>query len=853
MKPQSFRFMGRRAMTAFVRKVYLLSTVAPLLATGTVTQAIAQSGAPASGTMLEPPTSVAPADTQQSGSKASSGLQDIIVTARRTNEKLQTTPVAVTALNNQALLTKQITEVTDLARATPALSIGTGGTGPASIVYLAIRGQAQNSPDSFTDAAIGIYIDGVYVGRPMVGNLGFLDMASAEVLRGPQGTLFGRNTTGGALNLTTQSPTDKFEGYVKAGYGNYDARVVEGVINIPISSDISARFAGRYDAHNGYYPDPYGHAKGDVAGEYYGRGSIKWAPSSLPVTLTVSGDYTHYRDHGNGVAVAAVNPNSTLSQFSALSAAEQAGLVTPGGVIPDVTNFNQRNTGGSLQQYVNTAFAPKGTTLSSDWRTTYYAPATGDSEMDKPFDTNSAGSFAANLVADLGVVTVKSITGYRLSDTGDSSDLTGTPTGGGAFVSEYKQHQFSEEVQVSGKTGGLQYVIGANYFREVGNQRQDSAIFYNTPYASHEHDFADFVSISKGIFAQANYNVTDRLRVTGGIRYTWDKREIDRHTTNDYRLPAADQLCEVGPNIGLAAGVAPCNDRESATFSYPAWTAGIDYKIDPNIFVYVKTSGASMSGGFNSRPVPFPYHSAFKPENVHDVETGFKGEFLDKHVRTNVAVFYAWQSKVQRIINTAVVNPDGTTRVTQFTSNAGDVNTYGLEFEGTVIPWRGMTIDTSFAYLHARYVKGSRVENQLVDGVVTSVDRSGEPITQAPKWTASIGGTQKFDTEYGVLSLHGDYAYISSRYFDFFTTGDPAQKAEVAIANEASKIRAYGLFNGQISFDLKGTGLEFALWGKNLGNRAWFTNVFNSYTGIGSTVQYQGAPRTFGGTVAYHW
>jgi iron complex outermembrane receptor protein len=216
-------------------------------------------------------------------------------------------------------------------------------------------------------------------------------------------------------------------------------------------------------------------------------------------------------------------------------------------------------------------------------------------------------------------------------------------------------------------------------------------------------------------------------------------------------------------------------------------------------------------------------------------------------------VFYAWQSKVQRIINTTFVDSTGATQLTQFVSNAGDVNTYGLEFEGTVIPWQGMTIDTSFAYLHARYVKGSRIENQLINGVIVPVDRSGEPITQAPKWTASIGGTQKFEMERGTLSLHADYAYISSRYFDYFTTGDPTQKAAVAIANEASKIKAYGLFNGQISFDLKGTGLEFTLWGKNLGNKAWFTNVFNSYTGIGTTEQFQGAPRTFGGTVAYRW
>jgi iron complex outermembrane receptor protein len=845
------------SMTLF-RNALLASTL--LSATGFMVSAPANaqsSGGPASGTTNAPPalgvTNGLPGPDAATGERPASGrIEDIIVTARRSNEKLQTTPVAVTALSNTLLVQKQIVSVTDLARGTPSLSIGTGGTGPASIVYLAIRGQAQNSPNSFSDASVGIYIDGVYVGRPLVGNLGFLDMASAEILRGPQGTLFGRNTTGGALNLTTAQPTDKFEGYVKVGAGNYNQRVAEAVVNIPLSSDLSARFAGRYDKHGGYFPNPYfGHAQGDVAGEYYGRGTVKWAPSSLPVTLTVSGDYTHYRDHGNATAISAVNPNSTLQTFSGLSGLEQAGILVPGGPIPDVTNFNLHGSSGSLQQYVNSAFAPNGANLiSNNWRSTYGAPATGNPEIDNLHNANSAGSATANLVVDLGGVTIHSITGYRLSDTSDSLDLTGTPTSGGAFISEYKQHQFSEELQLSGKTGGLQYVIGANYFREAGSERSDSAIFYNTPFGTYARNLGDFVSSSKGIFAQANYNFTDRLRVTGGIRYTWDTRSINRHAIKDWR--AADPVCNVGPNINKAASVAPCINPESAKFSYPAWTAGIDYKLTDQVFVYAKTSGASMSGGFNSRPVPPPYSSSFKPENVKDVEGGFKGEFLDRRVRTNVAIFYAEQNKVQRIINTTFVDSNGATQLTQFVSNAGKVHTYGLEFEGTVVPWDGMTIDGNFAYLHARYAKGSRIENQLIGGVVVPVDRSREPITQAPKWTANLGATQKFETSMGSLSLHADYAYIASRYFDFFTTGDPAQQPAVAIANEASKIKAYGLFNARASFTLP-DGIEFAVWGKNLGNKAWFTNVFNSYTGIGATEQFQGAPRTFGGTISYRW
>ncbi|MDE2442227.1 MAG: TonB-dependent receptor plug domain-containing protein, partial [Betaproteobacteria bacterium] len=418
----------------------------------------------------------------QDAAKASSGISEIVVTARRTNENLQTVPVAVTALTSASLQERQVSQVTDLARSTPSLSIGTGGTGPASIVYLAIRGQAQNSPNSFSDAAVGIYIDGVYVGRPMVGNLGFLDPASAEVLRGPQGTLFGRNTTGGALNLTTTQPKlNKTEGYIKIGMGNYSQVVTEGVVNVPLGEELAVRFAGRYNKHDGYYPNPFEReANGGIKGEYYGRGALKWAPSSMPITLNIVGDYTHYRDTGNGTAVAAINPAGPNTSFYNISQGVRSGAIPGTALIPLsatvsvpaslFTNFSQGPL-GPITQFLNPAFATdaqKATLLSQDWRTSYSSPRTGVPSIDNSANFNEAWSLTGNLSVDLGAVTVKSITGYRWSNTYDNLDLLGTGTGAGAFLSTYRQHQFSEELQASGKIGNLQYIFGGIYFREAG-------------------------------------------------------------------------------------------------------------------------------------------------------------------------------------------------------------------------------------------------------------------------------------------------------------------------------------------------------------------------------------------------
>lgn len=841
----------------------LLATVAPVAAFAITSVAHAQTDQ----------ASTDQASTESASQPSGGGIADIVVTARRTKENLQTVPVAVTALSNEALQQAQITEVTGLARSTPSLSIGTGGTGPASIVYLAIRGQAQNSPNSFSDPSVGVYIDGVYVARPMVGNLGFLDMSSAEILRGPQGTLFGRNTTGGALNLATMQPEmDVTDGYMKIGMGNYAQVVTEGVVNVPVGDELAMRFAGRYDKHGAYYPNPFeAEGNGAIKGEYYGRGALKYEPKSVPLTLDVVGDYTHYRDTGNPTAVAAINPNGPLASFYNISQGVRSGAIPgstliplgPGFSVPASTfaNFSQGPL-GPVTQYLNPEFASaadKATLLSQDWRTSYGSPQTGVSAIDTPANFNEAWSLTGNLKVELGGLTVKSITGYRWSNTYDSLDLQGTGTGAGAFISRYRQHQFSEELQISGKTGNLQYIFGGIYFREAGSEQSQSAIFYNTPAATGgDNSFGTFVSTSKGLFAQLYYNVTDALRLTGGIRYTWDTRSIDRMGTTPFLpMPGQPVTCQAGANAGLPAPTglqAPnggCHDAETANFSYPAWTAGVDYKITPEVFAYIKTSGASNSGGFNSRPVPPPYSSSFDPESVRDVEGGFKGEFFDRHLRTNVAVFHAWQNNVQRIINATFLDSTGATRLTQFVANAGKARTYGVEFEGTIIPWQGMEIGTSAAYLHAAYVKGSRFEDQLVNGQIVQVDRSGEPITQAPKWTANVSLTQAFDVGSGELKLHGDFSYVASRYFDYFTTGDPSQAAAVAIANQASLVRAYGLLNLQATYTFRDPAIEVSLWGKNVANQANFTNVFNSYTGLGATVQYQGAPRTYGVSVKY--
>ncbi len=820
----------------------------------------------------------APALAQEAAEEQATGIDQIVVTARRTSENMQSVPVAVTALNAEALEDRQVFSVTDLARTAPSLTISTGGTGPSSIVYLAIRGQAQNSPNSLSDSSVGIYIDGVYVARPIVGNLGFLDAASAEVLRGPQGTLFGRNTTGGALNLTTNQPRDTLEGMLRTGAGNYGQRVLEGMLNLPMGDDLAVRFAGRYTEHDGYFNNPVaGNAQGAVTGDFIGRATVRWSPSSLPLTVTLTGEKVDYSDTGSGTATVAINP----------AVLTQAG--------------NGAYINSEFSEFVTAAQRPSFDAANSRWTDTFSQPRTGDPEIDNVHNDNEVESASLTLEWDFGNVEVTSISAYRTSYTQNSLDLHGVPstavagsppiafaqaclagalvpqcTGAfgpnylavipaafgpyvpglrdarSAFVSTYNQEQISQELRLAGDIGALEWQAGLYYFNETGDEQSRSWVFGGLARA---RTLSGFESSSYGVFAQLNYNLSDDLRVTGGLRYTWDERSIDRRSTNDWSLADNLEKCTVGPNAGQTAAAAPCTHPLSASFSYPAWTIGADYRVNEQVFLYVKSSGASMSGGFNSRTVAAPFTQSFAPETVRDIEIGLKGDFLNRRLRTNLSVFTAWQNNVQRIVN-ALIPPS---TLTQFVTNTGKVRASGGEFEVTALPWEGMELTGSAAYLDADYVAGSRTENQGTALAPILIDRSGEPVTQAPEWTLNLGATQNFTTSAGELSFHLDYAWTAERAMDAATAktiaqgGTQANIDAIAIANRASIISAYGLLNGRVSFTLNEPDLELSIWGRNLTNEPWFTNVFNNYTGLGATVQYQGAPRTYGATVAWRF
>lgn len=759
-------------------------------------------------------------------------LKDIVVTARRSSENQQRTPVAVTALSSVQIEEKQIVRLGDLTRTTPGFASLGGGTAGPLVANFSIRGQSQANPGSGNDSPVGIYVDGVYQARPILGNSGVLDLSSAEVLRGPQGTLFGRNTTGGAINITTQAPTDKYEGYLKLGYGNYKHYSAEGVANIPLSDTVSTRFAGRYEKRDGYVENlTTGRRENDIKGNYQARASLLWRPNELPIKLLISGDYTDYRD--NGLASVQISDDFGLG-----TAFFGRSLVN---TMDDFYKSYSRSVGAG--SYVNTVLnVPVGTGSS------------GNAAIDVPGNKVVSKGVNANLDIDFGGVHVKSITAFRTGRSTSNVDIDGSPARGVSFSSDYDNKQFSQEVQASGKLGDLDWIVGAIYFQESGIEDtvSDQQFFGGNPFPF-ARDSTDYKSISRGLFTQLNYHVTSGLRVTGGIRYTWDTRDAVRHGRNGGILPDfSDSACAVVsgfvPTATVRDPAGGCNDARGGKFSYPAWLASIDYQVSPVTFVYLKTSGASLAGGINFRATA-PGLESIGPETVRDIEAGVKTDLFDRHVRLNISAFHIWRSALQ--VN---VNPIIGGRTTQFQINAGDARQYGGELETTILPWQGMEISGNVAYLNSRYVAGSFLAPTGVPAT-PFYDRSGEPVPEAPEWTWSIGATQTVNVPNGKFSVHADYSHISTFAFyanSYNPTNPTLTPALITRLNDLGLVRGHGNLNARIAYNMESPNIELAVWGQNLTQVKYYDAPFTGlYQLVGIATSSISAPRRYGVTATY--
>jgi iron complex outermembrane receptor protein len=770
----------------------------------------------------------------QASADEASGIQDIIVTARRTAENLQTTPVAVTVPTGEVIDKAQVVSIQDLPRLVPGIVVQPSTGQPAS-AFIGIRGQAASDALLAIDQAVGQYFDGVYIARSSGALFNFVDVERVEVLRGAQGTLFGRNTTGGAVSIISKKPTGDLGGSLRLRYGNFNSWETTGVLNLPIAGDkVALRLVGQHMQNGGYarnlsFGTPLGGDNVDFV-----RGTLRIAPGDGRMSVTIAGDYSSRTSDGQITGLKSYNRNPTTGANN---------NATANGLLLACSGPTARALcpvkGPAGDSYGNYAIDTRGNSPFYDVALSiipYSRAETWGVGVTTEYELSDATAF-------------KAITAWRGVETESLSDNDGTPyhLSGGQFVGEgniISQHQFSQELQLSTKAldDRLQVIVGAFYFNEAGNDLSLSRSAYplfnpaTAPAPRVGYNDGDIKNSSIAGFGQFNFNITPQIRFTAGARYTKDKRSIlRRNRLEDVDLVTGIRNGVFTCSLVVAAG-APCEALTKAKFDYWSYTAGFDWQPTDNIFAYIKTSKASRAGGFNPRAIGAT-PLTFNPETVKDYELGLKVDLLDRKVRLNAALFQTDYDGIQRTVP-AIINGILSNTII----NAASARIRGLELELTVQPTRDLQLGAAATFLDPKFK-----EFTIPLTLTTFQDVRDTPYSFAPKKSVSVYADYTIPLGGSDLNLRADYAWRSKQA----TTGPLIGPGFQEQFKDTAIIAAYGVLNGQIAWSMDAPNIELALYGQNLTKKKYITRLLAIENSLGVTAYSPGMPRTYGLRLTY--
>jgi iron complex outermembrane receptor protein len=811
-------------------------------------------------TMMSSPAIAQDADGAEASSSPRGASNEIVVVARRREENLQEVPVSITAFGVEDIETQTIRTIQDFSAATPGLLIArdTVAAGGATIN---LRGQNQQETQINGDPAVGIYADGVYLARNPGMLLNMVDVERVEVLKGPQGTLFGRNSTGGALNITTRLPEfNEFSGEGKVLIGNYGRNDVTAIINVPMVEDtLASRFVYQHNNSSGYTKNAFDGANLDDENDYSIRGALRFQPDDT-LEIILRGDYSKADRGGVGAKLIWVNPRGpgqsvvgladpdrAISYDPAIHRGQFSGctvtLLTGGtcnfGGDPSVALFAPLIDGSeSLEDYLS---LPLYTAAPGFYNEPLQAPIDGFPERRNGFNKFDVWGLSLTATKEFEPFEVKTILAYREMSTFSNIDVDGTPFPLVDSIVIQDQKQFSAELQISGVTPlagrDLDWVAGFFYFDESGLSRSDSyAIDPLNPFnPSVLRGEADNRSIAG--FLSTIYPVTDALRLSAGIRYTEDRKDlVGGPYSGD--IPGTPFSCGIPMALldGLP-GTSPetCVASFSDTFDAISWDVGLDYQVldapDQSMMIYAKVSKGFRSGGQNLNNVSV--ENSFNEETVYSYEAGIKSDWLDRRLRLNFA-FYL--QDYQDLLLTAVVADAQGNLTTKF-SNVADATIQGFEFEMVANPVDNFTLSATAAWTDPKY--DEFLEPTADPNVFT--DRSDELFERVPEWTYSVQGTYIVPLDAGDLTFSALWAWQDDVHF-----------AEIAYLSGNTQ-PAVGTLDARISFEMPETGLTVALWGKNLTDEAIIERTTDFSRSLGHVIGLYRPPLTWGGEVIFRF
>lgn len=757
-----------------------------------------------------------------------SGLGDIVVTAQRREENLQRAAVAVDVVSGADLVAAGVTQADRLNEQVPALTIQPTSTG--NLVFIRGVGNFTLTPNS--DPATAFNYDGVYVGRPTGTNGVFFDLERVEVLKGPQGTLYGRNATGGAINIIPVQPRiGELSGYGSIAYGNYDTLAAEGAINVPLGESGAFRLSGSRAKRDGYQRD--GTTDQD---DYSFRAQMK-AELTPDLTVRVAGDYAHVGGVGTSVSYNGnylFNPATRGYVFVPAPTGPAEGIFTPA-----AQAFRQTIPAG-----------PAGRRLTP---------------LDiYPFQDNDFYGANAQIDADLGFGTLTIIPAWRY---GDEDYLSSA--GGFAYRQRQKNEQFSLEARLTGdRVGIFDYVLGGFVYDERLRVRTGLSLA-----AAANFLVNDYRTKSLAPFGRLTAHLADSLRVVGGIRYTEDRKRFTGTTIGNtivctVRVPPVvgapscptvplfpffEDLSQSpiplpGPNgvrpifnngvpTGAIVARADRFDNSRLTNDRFTYRGAVEFDAGLQSLLYASVETGYRSGGFN----PATGFESYEPEYITAYTVGSKNRFFDNRVQINVEAFW-WKYRNQQV---SAVRGDLDGRTANITQNIGGARIRGIELEGRFLVTPTTLISTDVQYLDAEnrdfvYQQANTGTPPLTGCAfalnaatnIYDVDCSGFPAFNSPEWTLNFGAQQTITLGDFEVVLQADTQYRDTRFAGFAYL--PEQRLDDVWRS-----------NAQVSFGPSGDSWSISGLVRNIeGNR---TVAYSATTPLANAlVSGTLAPRTYG-------
>lgn len=688
-------------------------------------------------------------ETASNGEGQSAFEETIVVTARKREESLQETPIAVSAFTGRGLEARGVQSTEGLAQITPNLTLQNNPSfsGASNSAAIYIRGIGQQDFVPTVEPGVGVYVDGVYVARSLGSILDLVDFERVEVLRGPQGTLFGRNTIGGAISVTTKAPTQDFEGSGSIGIGTDNQIIAKGSINVPLTPAAALRASVGYFNQDGYVTRTFDKLKLGDSDRLTGRVALRVEPTDGWV-MDAAFDGTTARENGPPMVLLGINFGKTTDPNTPpfVDIHNTIASVLAGGPFAPCAQIGLNAPGCYDNRYV----VGKDTTAGT-------APSYSNMDI--------WGLSMTHAVELTDSIKLKSITAYRHLNGTFARDGDASPQTIAQYYDKIVQQQFSQEVQLLGEADRFNWILGGYYFNEKGNNI-NKLLFEISEFQSG----GAFRNESLAFFGQGTFKITPTLKLTAGLRYTEDKKSFhpDQFIIQNraaflgppFNSPIFDPGTRVLPDVNA-----------KVNFSEVTPMVNLAYDVRDGLLTYATWSRGFKSGGFTQRvfppiipgvttPITDPVKAipSFDPEKVDAYELGVKFQSPTRDITLNLAGFYNKYQDMQVQVFTSVA---------PVFTNAASATIKGFELEGQFRPVRGLYLEATAGLTDASYDK--------IDQATTFINPANA-FERISKWTLSAAVTYEHQLAGGsTLRPRVDWAWRSKFYNNSFNTPEIAQ------------------------------------------------------------------------------